>query len=154
MSGFVLTPGSTGCLHRGTPATDTKPLLSLIHETCRAAGFALEGPTSSSAVRSFTAWRLTHAFEPSVTLVVHHVCPVFAVVDAAPDDLGLGRRVVDWQADELARAADLGWHRLTADEAARSVSSSVLTELTAEERREITYWKPQTVGEVVFNHWD
>jgi hypothetical protein len=154
MSGFVLTPGSTGFLGRGTPAVDNKPLLSLIHETSRAAGFTVDGPTSNSGAGSFTAWRLNHPFEPSVTLVVHRVRPVFAVVEVAPDYLGLGSRVVDGQANELARAADLGWHRLSAGEAALSVSSSVLTELTEEERREIAYWKPETVGELVFNHWD
>lgn len=154
MSGFVLAPGSTGFLGRGTPATDIKPLLSLVHEACRAAGFTVQDQTSSSAVRSFMAWRLTHAFEPAVTLVVHRVRPVFAVVDAAPDDPTLGSHVIDWQPDELKRAAELGWHRLTADEARSDVSDSMTTGLSEEERREIAYWKPSTVGAVVFNHWD
>lgn len=154
MSGFVLGPGSTGFLGEGSPALDIKPLLSLIRATSRGIGFTVEEPPMLSAVRSFTAWRLTHPFEPAVTLVVHRVRPVFAVVDAVPDDVGLGGHVIDWHAEALTRAADLGWHRLTADEAARGVTVSITTELTKAERREIAYWKPRTVGEIVFNHWD
>lgn len=133
---------------------DIKPLLSLVHETSRALGFTVHEPAPDSATRSFTAWRLTHAFEPAVTVVVHLVRPVFAVVEAAPDDHTLGSHVIDWQPEQLTRAADMGWHRLTADEARQAVTVAMTTGLTEEERREIAYWKPPTVGEVVFNHWD
>ena len=72
----------------------------------------------------------------------------------APDDRALGSHVIDWQPEKLTRAAELGWHRLTADEARREPSDSTTAELTEEERREIAYWKPATIGEVVFNQWD
>ena len=43
---------------------------------------------------------------------------------------------------------------LTTTELNQSISPSDLTELHPHEHRQIHNWKPYTVGELLFNHWD
>ena len=53
----------------------------------------------------------------------------------------------------LARAfAGLDW--LSPDDARVRITGEMLAVLAPAERRQVRYWAPETVGEVLFNRWD
>ena len=146
-------PGSTGVLVPGAKAPDTRPLLSLLHELARTNRLVLTA-TRIEAVRSFRAWTLSHMSGSTLSVVVHRIVPVFALVDAPAVDLAVGRHVIDRYEAELERSCEVGWHRLGSAEAQVTANSKVTAGLAAAELKEIAYWKPATVGELLFNHWD
>jgi hypothetical protein len=47
-----------------------------------------------------------------------------------------------------------GYQVLPAAELRQPLTSADLSDLSAHEHEQIRYWKPQTVGELLFNYWD
>jgi hypothetical protein len=50
--------------------------------------------------------------------------------------------------------AEAGWPLLTAAELVAPLDVSDHPDLAPVERKQIEYWKPRTIGDVVFNWWD
>jgi hypothetical protein len=90
-----------------------------------------------------------------VSVLCNSVFPYLAFVPpnafgaACPDLIFV--KAVDL-AKAFATATD--FRSLDADWLKEDLSSDLLADLAPSERREITYWKPARVGEVVFNSWD
>ena len=84
-----------------------------------------------------------------VGVVCHQLLPLIAFV-AVP--------LVDYSLTFVSRP-DLapffpGFEALTADALATPASRADLSLLALPERRQIRYWRPATVGEILFNYWD
>lgn len=50
--------------------------------------------------------------------------------------------------------SETGFQVLTAAELSQPTASADLSDLTAREHEQVRYWKPATVGELLFNYWD
>lgn len=153
----VLPRGITGFRH-----VDDPPLpvcnMRLFRGRCDIASHAVGGrvvSTESSLRRveaSFVCVTLELLSGP-VSVVLNRIYPVLAFVvppSHHPDKL----RFVDVPA--LSGAfRDFGIYEiLTALEAQAPVTDEARRELAPVEVEELQYWRPQCVGEVVFNYWD
>lgn len=87
-------------------------------------------------------------------ILLHRIIPWITVVDRDPaTTIPVAPHVIDLLLDpDLVSAA--GWRLIRRSEALSSPSEAALEHLAPGERREIQHWKPASVGEVVFNHWD
>lgn len=50
--------------------------------------------------------------------------------------------------------SETGFQVLTTAELSQPITSADLSGLTAQEHEQVRYWKPATVGELLFNYWD
>jgi hypothetical protein len=92
--------------------------------------------------------------ERELAVVGHELLPLLAIarppaeVDAGPLRFA--------EAPELAKALarNSPFRVLGIDELATSLGDVDLSLLADDERQQIRYWKPPTIGELLFNYWD
>lgn len=86
-------------------------------------------------------------------VLCHAVLPVVAFVASPPDD---GAPLPDFTPPPgWAAAFEMGGFRLLdVDELGMPLASADTSELVGEELEQVGYWRPNAVGELMFNWWD
>ena len=154
---LVLPRGATGFLSAGVQSLshdERRIVIGLIHDAARKAGTSAE-PPKVRLVQSFDSLAIARTARcPTSWVMVHNVVRVVAVTDRDPKEtIPVAAHVIDSLLDPRA-FSEAGWHVLSRDEALTPVSPRSLTELADDELEQYRYWKPATLGEVLFNHWD
>ncbi len=94
---------------------------------------------------------LPHQTEPVRVLCnAHHGVMAFAWPATFEGDLNL--RFID--CPEFAEAFASDFHILSAGEASAAASSDLVAQLGETELKQLRYWKPARMGDIVFNYWD
>ena len=126
---------------------DEKAFRQMCHALARENGGTVTAMDTDTAARNFYSAKLSR-YGQSVFVLrnIYYPYVVFAQWDASggfilispPEWLRLPERTVQFLSpDEL----NQDWHGLCG-------------ELSPEELKQIRYWNPQTVGEIIFNTWD
>lgn len=151
-----LPAGATGFLPPGDWAPpDLRRVLGLIHEAGRNEGRTVGELTDPPTVRSFKYVHLTHRHEPSFWALFHRVVAVMAFTDVNPrDELVIGHELIDWPALPSDRVGDGTWVLLKRERAMDRPRASDFAALPPGEIAQIHHWRPTTIGEILFNHWD
>lgn len=103
-------------------------------------------------VSNFTALTLDLPARSVVVLInLHH-----PIVAFAEEGAGDGGQITFIDAFDLARQfrEGGGYLVLTAREARSPIGAEAYRLLAQAELDQLRYWRPQSLGEVVFNHWD
>ena len=104
--------------------------------------------------RSYDIWRFDAGRAPRLDVLLHRRAPYWAVSGPV---FG-GFQGLDDLSDEVLRGQEameqLGRQRVGTALHDQPLSPRVLHELSDFERREISKWKANSVGEVLFNGWD
>ncbi len=87
----------------------------------------------------------------AVVLNLHY--PIVAFVAPQPDNESRLRFVDASAVSDSFRGFSI-YKVLTASEAGRPVAEEVCRLLSPTELEQLRYWRPQCIGEVVFNDWD
>jgi hypothetical protein len=148
--------GATGFLPSGdwTPP-DPRRVLDLIHEVGRNEGRNVGELRTTATLRSFRYVHLAHRHEASMWALFHRVVPVVAFADVNPEhELSIGQQLSDWSALPSDRVAGCGWVLLSGERSRERPKDSDLVALSTHEIAEIRRWRPSTIGEILFNHWD
>ncbi|MCX4633132.1 hypothetical protein [Streptomyces sp. NBC_01443] len=89
----------------------------------------------------------------SSTVLCHEVLPVVAFVPSPPQ---AGAPLPDFTPPPAWAAAfeTGGFRLLDVDELSMPLASADTSELAEEELEQVGYWRPSTVGELMFNWWD
>ncbi len=89
--------------------------------------------------------------ERTTWILLHTIIPAYTVVDQPPS-FGGQPQVIDHPACQP--LDDLGLHRMRQADATAGVSHQLLASLTSDELKQVAYWAPETVGQLVWNFWD
>lgn len=150
MNKMILPRGITGFWRADTeisPILDEKAFRRMCHALIRENGGTLEEVDTDTVTRNFYSAKISR-YGQSVFLLqnIHYLWAAFARWDddgryvfiAPPEWLCLPEGMVRFLSpDELNQE----WH-------------GHCQNLSLEELGQIRYWKPQTVGEIIFNTWD
>ena len=146
-----LPSGTTGLVV--SSRVDIRAFRTVLYAAARDTGFTVDEPPPYEAqiyhtfVRSFVSFRderwrlLLHLYHPFVA---------FTTPETDPHDFNFAFRDCDRLAANL-----FGYTVLTPDVLNLPVTEQSIALLHEFERKEImNYWKPQTLGEIMFNFWD
>jgi hypothetical protein len=151
-----LPTGATGFLPLGdwTPP-DLRRVLGIVHEAGRSEVRTVGDLTDAPTLRSFRYVELAHRHEPSIWALFHNVVAVVAFTDVNPKhELCVGHYLIDWRALPSDRVADGVWVLLTRERALERPKAADFVDLSPDEIAQIRYWRPATIGQILFNHWD
>jgi hypothetical protein len=156
-SGITDVPrGATGFKDSETeplPVTDSRLFVSACHEAARRAGYRVVEITRSSATRSFHSAVLTSQ-DRKVAVLGHGHLPLMAIAQV-PAAGSTSVVFADGSHElELALEASETFRLLRAEELRLPLEQVDLSRLDPAERRQIAYWSPETLGELLFNYWD
>ena len=127
--------------------------LTLCHHVARLAGGTVVDHVRAGVTPSFHAAVLRRPGHEDVALLRHAVLPMVAFArPAAPGDTTVA--FVDDPGLAALAGRGSGLRVLTTDQLAAPLSVVDLTGLGADEHRQIAYWTPGTVGELLFNFWN
>lgn len=146
-----LPPGATG-FGADRSGVDLPALLAICHHAVRRVGGTITRVTPAGVTPSFHTVLVDHP-DGRVAALGHATVPMVAF--AQPFPAGDTRPVfLDHPAlaAAVSRASDL--RVLTVDELRTPLSAVDLAALPADEHRQIRCWRPETVGELLFNFWD
>lgn len=146
-----LPPGATGFDAPGG-RTDVGAFTAVCHHAARAVGATVTGFTPAGVTPSFHAAGIAHA-RHHVTVLRHVTVPFIAFARPLADgDINL--TFVEHPEFAAALAGLTDTRILTADQLQVPLSQADLSALDRAEHDQIGYWKPATVGDVLFNYWD
>lgn len=135
-----------------TGSADRREVAGLLHQVAREGGWAL-GPTDRNDFRSFDFTPMTRGGK-IISVMELHDMPALAVALGTPEYM----RITFVDDAAVAIAAELvGLRYLPASELDREITEAdrtFLTSLGARWTKDLKYWNPQAVGEVLFNWWD
>lgn len=137
------------------PETDRRAVAELSYQWARNLGGTVEQILPPSLTSTYYAAVLAHGqYEVQhVTVLFHRHLPLLALVSHPPRDLD-DLCVIDDPIVTEAMPDYSEFQLLAHDQLAAPVTSTSLSELAATELNQIAYWKPETIGEVLFNLWD
>ncbi|MET8835425.1 hypothetical protein ABZV78_16110 [Micromonospora sp. NPDC004540] len=146
-----LPPSATG-FGAGLPGADLPAFLAVCHHAARRVGGTVTRATPAGVTPSFHTVLIDHPGGP-ITALGHATVPMVAFAQPLPaGDTKLAFLDHPDLAVAVGEVSDL---RVLTVEALRTPLSAVdLAALRAEEHRQIRYWRPETVGELLFNFWD
>jgi hypothetical protein len=129
-------------------------MIGLVHDAARKAATSATAIDTKS-VRSFDSFAITPTSQlPACWVLLHKVIRVVAVADRDPETtIPIAPHVIDSLLDPN-RVGEVGWRLLSGQDAERPLSPGSLVKLAQSEVEQVRYWKPATIGEVLFNHWD
>ncbi len=149
-----LPDGITGVVVDGSPGpTERSGLLSLVHQACRDEEASPPVKQRLESVRSFESFRVDRRHETPVWILIHLTVRILAVTLDDPSTMFVGAQFVDWPPMERVEAASV-WRVVGAAEAMAPLDSARTVRLGAPEQHDLGYWKPATLGDLAFNHWD
>ncbi|WP_330353952.1 hypothetical protein [Streptomyces chartreusis] len=150
--GFRLMRGSTGFFTSGDPdirRTDPRACRTAWYAAARAAGGRVGEFEARQTAQTFHTATIERPDGRCVALFQAYT-PLVAFVDEPHD----------WYTDQFREApawaaglGDFGFTVLSAAVLLSPLSSADTSALSAVERRQIDYWRPEAVGAVLFNSW-
>ncbi|MEW2443624.1 hypothetical protein [Micromonospora marina] len=146
-----LPPGATGF---DTPVgrADVRALTAVCHHAARAIGATVTGVTPAGVTPSFHAADIADG-RHHITVLQHVTVPFIAFTRSLADgDIVL--TFLDHHGLAAALAGLTDARSLTADQLHTPLTQVDLSALYRAEHVQIGYWKPATVGELLFNYWD
>ncbi|MBB6350200.1 hypothetical protein FHU36_006772 [Nonomuraea muscovyensis] len=153
-SGVIRPPrGATGFRDQGTeqlPSMDPRVFASVCHQAARLVrGRVLEITPPGVTPDFHTA--VIRSGELSAAVLGHMHLPYIAL---ARVPVGHVVFVDDWSDLEVALTSSGTFRLLTRSELETPIDLIDTSYLDGAERRQIAYWKPETLGELMFNYWD
>lgn len=150
----MLVRGITGFRDSSDPplsSTDRRAFLAALHTAAREVHAVIRSERGRDPVANFLEMEVTTPDGDELTVLVNDHEPLVAFSPGSPAPT----RFVSYPELALAlEAADAQFRVLEPAELNRSVTDSDLTHLGEAELDQVAYWKPQTLGEVIFNRWD
>jgi hypothetical protein len=153
---LALPRGVTGFRDRRSgplPETDPRAFATICHEAARATGGRAGAITRAGITPNFHSAVITYGQE-QVMLLAHQHAPFLAI--AAPV---AGNALITFAHDPRIHAAlslspPAPFRLLTLAELQAPLDLTDLTALDHTELEQISYWRPGTAGELIFNYWD
>jgi hypothetical protein len=147
-----LPKGITGFWQHGEVAVPTVDT-GAFEKLCQGAVVKLGGSVQETTGDSTCNFRaITMSFNgKNVTVVCNDHAPFIAFINSPPDGTLLDFVDNEEAANALASSE---FRLLSVAELQRSVDQLDLTQLGEAEMDQVEYWKPETAGELIFNHWD
>lgn len=147
--------GSSGLWGHGDeplPRVDVRAFRGASYEAARSIGATVDDVTSDGVTSSFHTALITAAGVRSAVLC-HEVLPVVAFTASPPQ---AGAPPVDFVSPPAWAAAfeRVGFRLLDVGELSTPLGSADIGELAEAELEQVRYWRPGTVGELMFNWWD
>lgn len=155
-SRLVLPRGVTGFRGRQSeplPETDPRAFAAICHQAARATGGRAGVITRAGITPNFHSAVIAYGQE-QVMLLAHKHAPFLAT--AAP---GAGSAPITFADDPrihaaLSQSPPAPFRLLTLRELQAPLDLTDLTALDHAELEQISYWRPGTAGELIFNYWD
>ena len=147
-----LPPGATGFDAPSPNEADLGAFTALCYHAARATNGAVTHVVRAGVTPNFHTVGIAHG-EHHTAVLRHTVLPFVAF--ARPRSAGdTAMTFVDHSdlATAIAEVSDL--QLLTTGQLLTPLSRADLSALDRHERDQITYWKPNTTGELLFNYWD
>jgi hypothetical protein len=147
-----LLPGATGFSPPSGAHADLREFTAICYHAARAIGGAVTGVTPAGVTPNFHTVDITQA-QHHIAVLRHIVLPLIAFA-RSPVGGGLTVRFVDHRdlADALTSLTDA--QVLTVEQLGTPLARVDLSALDRHEHSQIKYWKPDTVGDLLFNFWD
>ncbi|MGW5576364.1 hypothetical protein [Micromonospora chokoriensis] len=147
-----LPPGATGFNPRPGHQTDLSVFTAVCHHAARTIDATVTGATPAGVTPSFHTVDITHA-QHHIAVLRHITLPLTAFArPRASGDVAV--TFID-QPDLAAAITNLTDAQvLTAEQLRTPLSQVDLSALEPAVQDQINYWKPTTVGELLFNFWD
>ncbi|GAA4006204.1 hypothetical protein GCM10022247_29890 [Allokutzneria multivorans] len=147
---YELLSGLTG--FEPAPRTDLKALRAACHDAARRTGGQVVDFAEAQIAMSYHAALIAYRDE-TVAVLANAFHPLLAIAEPPrPHEFRPPFR----EAPELAAA--LAEHEpfrvLSTSDLDRALSTVDISRLTNAEHRELRTWQAETVGDVIFNHWD
>ncbi|MFI5605925.1 hypothetical protein [Amycolatopsis sp. NPDC051903] len=134
------------------PTTDRKAFAAVSHDAARRLGATVEQITAPELYSTFHTATLTRRGQRRFAILCHRHVPVIALAEPLT---GWGPvTVIEDPVSQAALATQTSFRLLTADELSTPLNRADLSALAKAELRQIAHWKPRTVSELLFNHWD
>ncbi|MCO1582736.1 hypothetical protein M8C13_44025 [Crossiella sp. SN42] len=143
--------GSTS-FNVATPAPNPAEFRTLCEAVARELGARVEEFLLPHATPNYTTGRIREG-QRRFDLLCHNALHLLAFAEP-PENPGappVFRDEPRWAATLTAWSS---FRVYTAAELNTSLSTVDLSELNAHEHKQISHWRPATVGELTFNHWD
>lgn len=132
-----------------------REITAALHATARACGYAIGASHWQTYPMSF-AWIAIENAGDTRAFLVSHEAPVAALSATRPDyrnlrfvDDPVFASAMEWAATDIRMlaASDL-------DQPLTELDRRFVVEATMRSASDMSYWKPATVGDVIFNWWD
>jgi hypothetical protein len=148
-----LPPGATGFNPRPGDQADLRAFSAVCHDAARAVdATVIASVTPAGVTPSFHTLDIAHA-RPHITVLRHIALPFIAF--ALPGASGDATVAFVDRPDLAAAITNLtDAEVLPVDQLRTPLSKVDLSALDSHEHDQINYWKPTTVGELLFNFWD
>lgn len=151
--------GATGFWdHDPLPQTDPAAFASICYTAARHLGGRIEEITSRGTTPNFHRATISLSAD-RVSILAHRHLPLLAIAEPHPEpeshaDGAATVTFIDHRRTTAALAPESTFHLLSQDELQTDLSRVDLSALSRAELRQVDYWQPQTVGALLFNHWD
>lgn len=145
--------GATGFRDHGTeplPLTDARVFASVCYEAARLVRGRVLEITSPGVTPSFHT-AVMRCGELSVAVLGHMHLPFIATAQVPTGRVAFTDNCDDLE--EVLRPSD-AFRLLTGSELETPIGLIDTSDLDRAERSEIAFWKPETLGELLFNYWD
>jgi hypothetical protein len=131
---------------------DVKQFRDACHQAARDTGRQVKSVDESVEYENFHRAVLTSTHpDRSITVLCNHFVPLLAITEPAPRYMCL----LFAEAPDLADAfAHTPFRLLTPAELNAPLTDAHLTALPRVERDQIRHWRPETVGQTLYNYWD
>ena len=147
-----LPPGATGLNAPLEGEADLRAFTAVCHDAARAIGATVTAVTPAGVTPNFHRIDMTHA-QHQIAILRHTALPSIAFAEARASSHATVTFVNHHDlATAITNLTDA--QVLTVDELQTSLSQVDLCALEPHEHDQINYWKPTTVGELLFNFWD
>ncbi|MEU5726361.1 hypothetical protein ABZ783_31730 [Micromonospora sp. NPDC047738] len=147
-----LSPGATGFNPPPDDQADLRSFTAVCHQAARTIGATVTGVTPAGVTPNFHTIDITHA-QHHIAVLRHSALPFIAFArPQASGDVTIAFVDHPGLVDGITNLTDA--QVLTVEQLRTPLSQVDLSALDAEEHDQISYWKPTTVGELLFNLWD
>jgi len=131
---------------------DAREFLAACHAAARQTGATVTASQQAVVTPDFDVVLLAYERE-RVAALRHTLLNIVAFAQSLGDHVAPPLAFTDRPG--LAQIlGEIGYQVLPAVELRQPTTSADLSNLTAHEHEQIKYWKPETVGELLFNYWD
>lgn len=148
-----LPAGATGFDTPANPNADLRSFLTVCHQVARQLGGTITRTTPAGVTPNFHTAVIQYTDGQQIAVLRHAVLPLVAF--AHPRSGGDTTMTFIDHPSLAATIRDICDLRvLTTDQLHTPLSHVDLSALTGHEHDQINYWKPETVGDLLFNYWD
>ena len=153
---WTIPTGATGFRHHKAaplPETDPRAFAAICHEAARTTGGRAGAITRAGITRNFHSAEITYGQE-QVMLLAHQHAPFLATAAPAAGNAPITFADHPRIHAALARNPPAPFRLLTLAELQAPLDHTDFTALDHAELEQISYWRPCTAGELIFNYWD